>query len=698
MIEPTFLYLNRDGLWPDFHHLGLERQADGTLYLINLPRLVEGSLADLKALSVPDAPSGIAVAHDGRVFWSDPENGTVLSRDPCDATMASLPGLSSSAFGKPRGLAIHPGRGALMVADAEAGRIWLLSADAQTIAEWWPVPDAAEGEASRPLALAVLGEHVYVLDATGPRIHKLTLHGRPIADFAEVIDAHQSLQRPTAIAAHDGEIFVLDADRSALVVVDEEGAEVRTFNLAGIDAPMGLAVDGRAVLVGDSDRRAIIQFDGNGGLVGRAIGYRGPVAALALTGGGDLWVSPGHGVAPLRLAARGGHVRKGALWGGPFGFADTAHLWGRLSALGSPVSEGAHFRFLTFLTDDANEVPPEPDADLASWTPGPPDVADIYIGEEAQFLWVAGLFEGDGLTSPRVEQIRVEADHETYSRYLPPLYIREPAHKKTIDRFLALFESQYADVELSMAHMAQLFDQATVSEQWLDWLAGWLAVPLDEGWPEGKKRQAISRGFESHSRRGTARGLKEMLQFEFGIQSAVEEPLIHSEWWALSGADDDQTSWQETSLLGLTTMLTAGPPEGAVLGATAALDQSRIITDAEFGAPLFDERAHRFTILLYRPAATDPRLVEAVRAAVDREKPAHTAYTVCTVEPSMRVGYQAILGVDTVVAGGPPPASTLGGTATSQGIVLAGSPPGRLGTGAVVGKTSHLGDGIVGAD
>ena len=56
----------------------------------------------------------------------------------------------------------------------------------------------------------------------------------------------------------------------------------------------------------------------------------------------------------------------------------------------------------------------------------------------------------------------------------------------------------------------------------------------------------------------------------------------------------------------------------------------------------------------------------------------------------MRVGVQARLGIDAVVAGDPEP--TLLDDEGDAGLVLAGPPAGRLGVGTRIGLT-HLGDG-----
>jgi hypothetical protein len=42
-----------------------------------------------------------------------------------------------------------------------------------------------------------------------------------------------------------------------------------------------------------------------------------------------------------------------------------------------------------------------------------------------------------------------------------------------------------------------------------------------------------------------------------------------------------------------------------------------------------------------------------LRRAIDAEKPAHTVYDLCLVEPRFRVGVQSTVGIDTVIGGFP---------------------------------------------
>ncbi len=76
---------------------------------------------------------------------------------------------------------------------------------------------------------------------------------------------------------------------------------------------------------------------------------------------------------------------------------------------------------------------------------------------------------------------------------------------------------------------------------------------------------------------------------------------------------------------------------------------------------------------------------------LDAEKPAHTLYELCIVEPRFRVGFQARVGIDTVV-GGPPRSLTLGsGQVLGEESVLTGVPVSRVGVESRVGINAHLG-------
>jgi hypothetical protein len=160
---------------------------------------------------------------------------------------------------------------------------------------------------------------------------------------------------------------------------------------------------------------------------------------------------------------------------------------------------------------------------------------------------------------------------------------------------------------------------------------------------------------------------------------------VGASWWTLPGeAPTDAEAG--LSLLGVSTGLAGAEPQGAVVGTTAVLDGSYLSPQEAYATPLFAEVAHQFTVRVYRGRGYRDHTLAAVRGLLDREAPAHTSGHVCVVEPRMRVGVQARVGVDAVVAG--PEASTAMRAEAAGGLVLGGPPSGRLGRDSYLGRTS----------
>jgi len=170
---------------------------------------------------------------------------------------------------------------------------------------------------------------------------------------------------------------------------------------------------------------------------------------------------------------------------------------------------------------------------------------------------------------------------------------------------------------------------------------------------------------------------------------------LNAAWWSLTSDEKASPLQTETSILGFTTMLAPAEAQGAVLGTTAILDQSHLITDEQFGAPLFEDVAHQFSVLVYRGQINTDEQVSQLRAVINREKPAHTAYHLCIVQPRMRIGFQARLGIDTVIAGPTPPTSLGELTTSGSEMILGGTASGRIGDGSRLGQTTRLSDAAV---
>jgi len=354
----------------------------------------------------------------------------------------------------------------------------------------------------------------------------------------------------------------------------------------------------------------------------------------------------------LTLQAAGGvPVPRGVFRGGPFTGPGEPAPWSRLRVETPPLPEGTHVRLFTF-TADGGDAPYDPSADEPfsdpGWRAAPRDVLDVWIANPpARRLWVGGLVHSDGRASPRLRQMRVDHGRDTYLDFLPAVYARDGPQRDFLQRFLALAGSDLGGLEQAIADLPRLFDPAAAPAgeppSWLSWLAGWLAFDLDETWTPERARDYLSRAFALYGQRGTVEGLRRYLKWYAGVEARIEEPGPETVLWSLG----------ETSTLGFTTRLAPAHFQGAVVGTTATLGQTHLSRADGLGAALFEDTAHRFTVHVWCAELRRPGMLEAVRAVLERDKPAHTAYHLCVIEPSLRVGAQARVGIDAIVAQGP---------------------------------------------
>ena len=249
-----------------------------------------------------------------------------------------------------------------------------------------------------------------------------------------------------------------------------------------------------------------------------------------------------------------------------------------------------------------------------------------------------------------------------------------------LDLLLATLGSELGRVDETLAALPARFDPAAApASAGLPWLASWLDFDLVEDWPTPTTRHNLADAVQLATLRGTAEGLRRYLSIYAGVTARIEEPAAVASLFALD----------ENVALGFNTMLAPAHEQGAVLAGTATLGQSHLLDVEDIGAPLFEDVANRFCVQVYAAQLSDPRTQDQVIAVLEREKPAHTDYHLCVIEAKMRVGFQACIGVNSIV-GGPAPDLRLGDTSSlGTDTVLADQPPraDRVGYGIRVGAT-----------
>jgi phage tail-like protein len=152
-----------------------------------------------------------------------------------------------------------------------------------------------------------------------------------------------------------------------------------------------------------------------------------------------------------------------------------------------------------------------------------------------------------------------------------------------LGRYLMVFETILHEFDQMIAGIPDRFDPSVAPEPFLPWLASWIGLTLDEGWPIARRRAVLARSMDLHRRRGTVRGLTEHLQLYTGYK-----PEIVEQGGSLSLGPDTQLGYQ--------TVLGQG------------------------------DRSYHFSVVLRVP---DPsRLDRArLRTIVEAQRPAHTTYS-----------------------------------------------------------------------
>lgn len=721
----NFRYLNREGKWLNFHLNGLEVSPDGSLRLLSSPRLANPIQPPATTAQPPSAPTGVAVDDSGRVFYSVPDENRVVAIGGCDPDEKSLTCLTetlgTTGLKEPRGLLVlsHPGR--LLIVDSGNDRLLFYDLVDFELREVWggtgvnSVPNTthAGDRFNNPWTVAVDDRetNLYVLDAGNYRILKFARTGELDRVFLNNMEHSGVVSKPGALtvtgSGSETLVFVSDLSTNEIFAFDENGRQVLdkqgfpiVMTVTGMGRVFAMAATDTSLYVGDNNQQRILSFSLDNGFTfsGEAAGFRGFVTALAVNSGTrKLLVNSSVSPTPLLLEEHAAYLGFGFLWSEAIRAKAGPVNWHRLQS--SIINAaGAHVEFNYALSDSPTPPPVTPGSENpfqhADWRELPVDVQDFSLKDERKsFLFVAARFFSDRTSTPLLSQMRVEFDVESFMEYLPRIY-REPSLARVervgevpnitpesdfLKRLISLFQGLFEDVENEVDALERYFDPHAAPADALAWLATWLAVELDLGEPETRIRESIARAFRRYQWRGTVRGLRLALLEDAGVHATISEPISAGMVWSMSPpASCAGAPIGSRALLGADTRLTSMEPGGAVLGSTAELDHSYLITDAQFGEPAFEGVSNQFVVEVHSAEVNTEARRQLVKTIIEREKPAHTMYRLVITDPNMRTGFQSRIGVDSVVSGqsGPTPLGQDG----RAGIRLGGSFALRLGS------------------
>jgi phage tail-like protein len=577
---------------------------------------------------------------------------------------------------RPFDLAARAG-GGVWVLDREDKRVWELDAALQIVRNTTAPAAApvfhAEGEAELRASAAISAEDAWPIGGGDP----IAVEGLPdgsvlVLDHAQAFAEIRRYRRASGVPVLAGEAS-LEAFAAHLADERPEGWQLRGHDFVFVPTPgtSARAVQGRLLVVTTEGNQAFafrlaaeaqnFHAEAEAGFYPLRL-YEGP--ALVTTtqqaryrGAGD-WF-------PLVEQPRAEFERKGSLTTPIFDGREAGCVWHRLM-LDACVPPGSRLEVQSRAADDeagllaARWFPQplpvaRPDGSELPFTPngGPgwqthellfqpeaetPDAAPYderpAHAERGRFLQLRLTLHGTGRASPRVRALRAWYPRYSYlHQYLPAVFREEDAVVRSVtggavpgrflERFLALFEGPFTNLEDRLDAVRALFDPRTVPVEALDWLAGWMGIVFNPGWEERRRRLFLRHASEFFVARGTPRGLQMALRLAFDPEPSAQ-----------IFRDCIGTAERAGGFRLVEGFRQAGPDPAARQSA-----------------------AHRFTVLLPAPARSttdDPELLarrEFVRRIVDLEKPAHTVFEVRFDRTLFCVG-RARLGPDTVLGPG----------------------------------------------
>jgi hypothetical protein len=80
-----------------------------------------------------------------------------------------------------------------------------------------------------------------------------------------------------------------------------------------------------------------------------------------------------------------------------------------------------------------------------------------------------------------------------------------------------------APILLSLDNVEAYLDPGTTPPDFVEWIAEWVGIALDENWPLHQQRALVAKAVELYHWRGTARGLSAHVALYAGVEPEISE-------------------------------------------------------------------------------------------------------------------------------------------------------------------------------
>lgn len=309
--------------------------------------------------------------------------------------------------------------------------------------------------------------------------------------------------------------------------------------------------------------------------------------------------------------------------------------------------------------------------------------------KEGQYLWFKMTLVGTEELSPVISSVTIFFPKVSYLEYLPSVYREDYINRDFLDRFLAIFESFFFEVDFTIDHLSRWFDAAGTPVEFLEWLGSWIgATQGREGGagkkkvPEAKQREFISRAVSMYRDRGTRKGLENLIFFYTGKKPIIVEnfPVYctkgnteernlngnpnnnnegwkgnynqknedgkgssnqkNGDWRGSSNQKDENLKKNENSEQNKYLFF---PPEVAIVrfpDRKGAGKRGIPLQEVLFGK-------ENFSFFVFFEEKLEEAEIKLIKNIIEEEKPAHTTYKLKALEPGFYLDGHTYLGVNT---------------------------------------------------
>jgi len=479
----------------------------------------------------------------------------------------------------------------------------------------------------------------YVVQAEGALVAVFDSGGRFVRRIGEADGAASAGLRRTAAVAASGAVYVLDIEEKTLACYSAQGELSWRAPLAAETNPISIAIDNsNVVYIGEREpengmRMPLVHLYGgeSGEPIGPLTTYRGAADRIVFSGN-NLYLFD-RAAQKVTLQARqpalyrdsGSPISKGEYYSRSFDSTEEAIRWHKL-ALDRDIPDNTLIRVSYLVSDKRHCVINGNNEDLDGyiagdkirvsdkaaalaqlpWSDTAVNPRDMLIrAEPGRYLWIRLQLFGSAQDTPLVRSVRVDFPRLSYLRYLPAVYQEDGPSRDLLERFLSLPETFMTELDGQIASSPRWLDVDATAGDYLRWLAAWIGVAADPGWPEDKLRSLIKGMPEIHRKRGTKDGLERLIRLYTG-----EAPIIVENYKLQDIVDPDAKR-----------------------------------TYVE----LFGDDPYRFSVLLMPEQLSGLGELETVKRMIAHDQPAHTVADVTWLQPWIYLGGYTFMGVNTVL-------------------------------------------------